>query len=558
MLAKVNQEVANVYIGWDSREAIAADVCQLSLHKNASAPVAVRMLKQQELRDRGVYSRPIDSASSTEFTFTRFLVPYLNGYQGWAVFTDCDFLWLGDIQELLAKADRRYAVMVVKHDYRPQNTLKMDGKAQSYYPRKNWSSMILWNCAHPANRKLTPELVNTQTGAFLHRFQWLSDRQIGSLQPEWNWLVNWYHEPWDGTPKAIHYTEGGPWFDNYRNCEYGDVWLRYHEQLQETYVNHSLTDIQHVHAPQTLKTLLQQIVDVREDPYQLFGNDLKTTDIEHKVTEFMSLPPAVVGLSEETDLSKKQITKGAKWDGVVHAFVRGASGIMASWDRAQDLTAPIALRSIAKRKVMKHCLEVGRDFYYIDTGYFGNYKVKDYHRVTKNAMQWLGPTESRPADRLERTRVRARPMTPGSRILICPPSAKAMSYWELDEQQWIDQTTETIRQYSDREIVVRLKQPREQRARINTMEQALADDVHCMVTFNSIAAVESLIYGKPVFTMGPNAAGPLANTDLAQIENPLRPDLDQVTELLRCLAYHQFTVEEMTTGYAWAVLTGNA
>jgi hypothetical protein len=173
-------------------------------------------------------------------------------------------------------------------------------------------------------------------------------------------------------------------------------------------------------------------------------------------------------------------------------------------------------------------------------------------------MQWLGPTENRPADRLERTRVKARPMTPGSKILICPPSAKAMSYWDLDEQQWVDETIEKIKQYTDRPIEVRYKQPREQRARINTIEQALANDVHCMVTYNSIAAVESLIYGKPVFALGPNAAAPLANNDLSKIELPFAPDLDQVTALLRCLAYHQFSVEEMSTGYAWAVLNQEA
>jgi lipopolysaccharide biosynthesis glycosyltransferase len=549
---------ANIYIGWDSRETIAADVCEMSIYKNASEPVVVKMLKQQDLRDQRVYTRPVDTQASTEFTFTRFLVPHLNDYKGWAVFCDCDFLWTGDIQELLTKADDRYAVMVVKHDYRPQSMTKMDGKAQSYYPRKNWSSMILWNCEHPANRKLTLDVVNSQSGAYLHRFQWLKDREIGTLTPEWNWLVNWYHEPWDGAPKAIHYTEGGPWFSNYRDCAYGHLWLEYQSRLQDTYVNHNLIKIKDLHLPEVYRSLLAQIIDAAEDPFMLFGNSSTPETIHAKITHLLERTPQVIGLSEETDLNKKQIVKGAKWDGIVHAFVQGATGVMASWDRAQDLSAPIALRSIAKRKVMKHCLEVGRDFYYIDTGYFGNVKVKDYHRITKNAMQWLGPTEIRPADRLERTRVRARPMTPGSKILICPPSAKAMSYWELDEQQWIDDTIATIQKFTDRPIEVRLKQPREQRARVNTMEQALADDVHCMVTFNSIAAVESLIYGKPVFAMGPNAAAPLANTDLSQIENPFIPSLDQVTELLRCLAYHQFTVEEMSTGYAWAVLSGQA
>lgn len=548
----------NVYIGWDSRETIAADVCEMSIHENSSEAVSTTMLKQFQLRESEIYTRPPDTQGSTEFTFTRFLVPYLNHYQGWAVFCDCDFLWLGDIQELLTKADDRYAVMVVKHDYRPQNSVKMDGKAQTYYPRKNWSSMILWNCGHPANRALTPEVINSQSGAYLHRFQWLDDSLIGTLEPQWNWLVNWYHEPWDGHPKAIHYTEGGPWFDTYRDCDYSEPWKEYARRIRETYVNHTLNDVDKLHLPQDYKNLFREILDVAEDPHQIFGNYLNAGTVLSNLARWLGRQPTVIGLSEETDLSKKAKEKGAKWDGVVHAFVQGATGIMASWDRAESETAPIALRSIAKRKIMKQCLEQGRDFYYIDTGYFGNYKVKDYHRITKNAMQWLGHTEERPADRLERTRIKAKPMTPGSKILLCPPSAKAMSYWELDEQQWVNQTIATIKQFTDRPIEVRLKGPREQRARVNTMEQALADDVHCMVTFNSIAAVESLIYGKPVFAMGPNAAAPLANSDLSRIETPFVPNLDQVTALLRCLAYHQFTVEEMNTGYAWAVLNGQA
>lgn len=546
-----------VYIGWDSREVIAAEVCDLSIHHTASAPVNTRMLRQDQLRAQGIYQRDIDQQASTEFTFTRFLVPCLNQYKGWAVFTDCDFVWTDDIYKLLALAQDRYAVMVVKHDYRPQNTTKMDGKPQTYYPRKNWSSMILWNCEHPSNRRLTANMVNTESASYLHRFQWLRDSEIGSLRPEWNWLVNWYHEPWDGRPKAIHYTEGGPWFENYQNCDYAWVWQQYADMYRETLVSHSHTQIQDLTMPVKSKQMLQHLLMAKQDPWSEFGSQPRHK-IRDAVTQWLTEPPTVIGISEEADLSKKQKQIGVKWDGVVHAFVQGADGVMASWNRAQSHTAPVALRSIAKRKVMQHCVDNHRDFYYIDTGYFGNYKIKDYHRVTKNAMQWLGATESRPADRLERTRTRIRPMTPGSKILVCPPSAKAMSYWNLDEQQWITDVVAEIKKHTDRDIEIRLKAPREQRARINTMEQALDNDVHCLVTWNSIAAVESLIHGKPVFALGPTAAHSLSLQDLAQIESPLIPDLDQVHALMCCLAYHQFTVEEMRTGYAWAVLTGDA
>lgn len=545
-----------IFIGWDSRESIAADVCEFSIERNATVPVSITMLKQEELRKQLLYTRPRDVHSSTEFTFTRFLVPKLMEYQGWAIFCDCDFLWLGDVRDLIAQADDRYAVMLVKHDYRPQNTVKMDGKRQEYYPRKNWSSMMLFNCAHPKNAWLTPFHINGTTGQDLHRFSWLKDEDIGSISPEWNWLVGWYHQPWDGVPKALHYTEGGPWFQNYRNCEYAEVWNDYEHRLMATLVSHDIHDIGHLHIPLRTRELLQSVMNFVEDPYDLYSSNISKTQLVKLFRDFKK--EQIVGISEADDITKKMKSKGARWDGIVHAFVRGASGCMASWDMVENSKAPVALRSIAKKKIMTRCLEQGRDFYYIDTGYFGNRKLKDYHRITKNAMQWLGPIEDRPADRLERTRVIAHPMTSGSKILIAPPSVKAMSYWDLDPDLWINKTIMELRKHTDREIVVRLKQPREVRATVDTMEMALRDDVHALITFNSIAAVEGLICGKPVFTMGPNAAGSLANTDLSQIENPFRPDLDQVTALLRCLAYHQFTQEEMTTGYAWAVLTGQA
>ena len=552
----MTESAVKIFIGWDSREPIAADVCQFSIEKNSTVPVDIEMLKQDDLRERLLYTRPRDSQSSTEFTFTRFLVPQLMDYQGWAIFCDCDFLWLGDIKDLMDEVDDRYAVMLVQHDYRPQNTVKMDGKRQEYYPRKNWSSMVLFNCGHPKNKWLTPYHINRATGQELHRFSWLKDSEIGSLSPQWNWLVGWYHQPWDGVPRALHYTEGGPWFKNYEDCEYADVWLDYRARLEDTLVNHDTTTIGDLTIPHTTKHLLQSVLDHVQDPFNQFGSGVSKSVLAKIITDYRK--NQIIGLSEGEDLTKKAQAKGARWDGIVHAFVQGAGGCMASWDKAKDLAAPIALRSIAKRKIMQECLEQGRDFYYIDTGYFGNRKLKDYHRVTLNAMQWTGPTEDRPADRLERTRVKPRPITPGGKILIAPPSHKAMSYWGLDPDQWVTETVETLRQHTDRPIVIRMKQPREVRATVDTMEMALRDDVHALVTFNSIAAVEALIYGKPVFTLGPNAAGPLANTDLARIEDPFCPDLDQVQALLRCLAYHQFTVQEMSSGYAWAVLQGQA
>jgi hypothetical protein len=212
-----------IFIGYDIREDIAFQVCEYSILKHQPTAEVIA-LKQKDLREAGTYTRSIDPLSSTEFTFTRFLVPYLADYKGWALFIDCDFVFVDDVKKLFDQADDKYAVMVVQHDYTPKEGLKMDGCKQLSYPRKNWSSAILWNCGHPANRQIDPDIVNTQTGQYLHRFQWLTDSEIGHLSPEWNWLAGWYSEPQDGSPKAIHYTEGGPWFKEYRRCEYHKVW----------------------------------------------------------------------------------------------------------------------------------------------------------------------------------------------------------------------------------------------------------------------------------------------------------------------------------------------
>ena len=215
-----------VYVGWDSKEPEAFDVCRFSIEENCSIPVSVIPLKRKQFIERKLYWRDQDSRDSTEFTMTRFMVPWLNGYQGKALFCDCDFLFQADLKELIDQFDKSKAVQVVKHDYTPKETTKMDGQVQTVYPRKNWSSMVLWNCGHEKNKILTPEFLNNQTPKFLHRFSWLEDSEIGDLPHHYNWLVGWYREPEDGSPKILHYTEGGPWFDGYRHCDYSDDWKK--------------------------------------------------------------------------------------------------------------------------------------------------------------------------------------------------------------------------------------------------------------------------------------------------------------------------------------------
>ena len=215
----------NIYIGYDTREDIAYQVSKYSALKE-SKNIKVSPLKLESLKEPGLDWRGEDKLGSTEFTFSRFLVPELNEFKGWALFCDCDIIFLEDINSLFDLRDNKYAVMCAQHDYTPLEGTKMDGKQQTLYPRKNWSSLVLWNCEHPSNKKITKDLINhpDTTGKYLHRFSWLSDDEIGIIPHQWNWLVGWYKEPSDGTPKAIHYTEGGPWFESYRNCEYHQLW----------------------------------------------------------------------------------------------------------------------------------------------------------------------------------------------------------------------------------------------------------------------------------------------------------------------------------------------
>ena len=211
-----------VFVGYDPREDIAYQVCKHSIARR-NKEVLVRPLVQKELREAGWYTRPVDPLSSTEFTFTRFLIPELCDYKGWALFIDSDIIFLEDVDNLFALADDSKAVMCVHHDYTPKPGTKMDGQVQTQYPRKNWSSVVLWNCGHPSNQKITVDMVNNPNydGKYFHRFSWLDDSEIGEIPKDWNYLVGWYT---DGTPRALHYTEGGPWFKNYRNCDYHQEW----------------------------------------------------------------------------------------------------------------------------------------------------------------------------------------------------------------------------------------------------------------------------------------------------------------------------------------------
>lgn len=228
----------SIFIGYDEREAVAWQVLAHSILRRSSQSIAIVPLNRASLSK--CYWRERGPTESTDFSLTRFLVPYLSGYQGWSLFLDCDMLCLTDIARMLAYPlvdDARirptrdavkagsvgHAVYVCQHDYIPRALLKFDGHEQTKYPRKNWSSVMLFDCAQC--RMLTPEYVNTASGLELHRLQWLPDSKIGSLPLEWNYLVGEDNQSPD--PAAIvHYTNAGPWHAGYTPGAYHDEWMR--------------------------------------------------------------------------------------------------------------------------------------------------------------------------------------------------------------------------------------------------------------------------------------------------------------------------------------------
>lgn len=226
-----------VYIGYDSRFPIPAKVAEHTLRQNSSIPLAVHFLDLAHLRSCHGFDRENDPLQSTEFTYTRFLVPYLCGYEGKALFADNDIVVLGDVAEIAdlpmqGPTDNGwsdYALRVVKHDHQVDDgSKKMYGAIQTAYPRKNQSSVMLMNCA---KLKLwTFMKVQTASGAYLHRFQDISDEQIGDLPPEWNHLDH-YEE---GKTKLLHYTSGGPWYKEYENCPHAEVWKKAYGDWQRT------------------------------------------------------------------------------------------------------------------------------------------------------------------------------------------------------------------------------------------------------------------------------------------------------------------------------------
>ena len=226
----MRNDVIKVFIGYDPVESVAWHTMAHSIMEHSSQPVA---LVPVNLRNLGsIFTRERDPKQSNEFSFTRFLVPYLNDFSGYAVFFDCDMMLRTDVASLFEVTESQpdKAVYVVKHSYEPRHDVKYLNTVQYKYPRKNWSSVVLWNCSHPAHKKLTPEYVNTASGMDLHRFTWLKDDDIGELDVRWNWLVGEYLQPPEDV-QNVHWTVGGPYFHEYRGADFAEEWFAARDRM---------------------------------------------------------------------------------------------------------------------------------------------------------------------------------------------------------------------------------------------------------------------------------------------------------------------------------------
>jgi lipopolysaccharide biosynthesis glycosyltransferase len=216
-----------IVVGFDQREAIAYHTFSQSVLEKSSLPVLFLPLSMNTLKGY----KETHNDKSNDFVYSRFLTPYLHNFEGWAIFADGDMVCQSDIKELWDLRDETKALQVVMHDYKTKFNQKYLGNTNENYPRKNWSSLILWNCSHPKHKVLTPDFISNQTGKYLHRFSWLDDEDIGELPIDWNWLAIEY--PNNPKAKIIHYTLGTPCFKDYRNTEMAVTWHEVQQKVNE-------------------------------------------------------------------------------------------------------------------------------------------------------------------------------------------------------------------------------------------------------------------------------------------------------------------------------------
>ena len=218
----------DIYIGFDSKiEPVAFHTCVQSIIEKSSIPVSITPLALNTLSE---YTETHKDGSNA-FIYSRFLVPYLNNFKGMALFLDGDMLVRSDVAELLWEFEQDEAVKVVKHYYQTKHPIKYLGAKNEDYPKKNWSSVMLWNCGHHLNKQLTPKFVMEKDGKYLHRFQWLKypEEQVGKLDESWNHLVTEYD--YDQDAKLAHFTLGTPCFNGYQDCDYSEEWFDTYKRM---------------------------------------------------------------------------------------------------------------------------------------------------------------------------------------------------------------------------------------------------------------------------------------------------------------------------------------
>ena len=213
-------DIVDIIVGFDPREAVAYHTFTQSVIAKSSLPTRFLPLNIGSLSNY----QELHKDGSNDFIYSRFLVPYLMDFEGWAIYADGDMVCLEDIRKLWDLRDEKYAIQVVKHNYKTKMKNKYWGNKNEDYPRKNWSSLILWNCNHQSHKVLTPDFIREQTGAFLHRFSWIKDQEIGELAKEWNWLAMEYEEK--DNINLIHYTIGTPCFKEYSNTSFSSYWKK--------------------------------------------------------------------------------------------------------------------------------------------------------------------------------------------------------------------------------------------------------------------------------------------------------------------------------------------
>ena len=303
---------------------------------------------------------------------------------------------------------------------------------------------------------------------------------------------------------------------------------------------------------QEKQQLFEDFLHYTVDPGGDFYN-VSIDDILQRAERFMGNKIAAIDSSGGINY----ISKGLSYDSYLTNFIHGSGGRVSDWNREENTDNELVIRGLGggSRKAIQHCWKTGRTFYAIDTGYYGNGKTKNVHRVTKNALQYLGPIQERPMERARKFGYKFKRFTPGRKILLVPPSLKVMDlYGQPGPAEWVENVKAELRQYTDRPIEVRLKPTRTERVTTKSIQEALQDDVHCIITYNSIAAVEALMEGKPAIVLGQNAASVVAETELKNVQNPKSPGRDLMNAYMASLAYQQFTVDELRSGFAWKTL----